>query len=253
MAVALSCIWAFCFKQGSRFALREDLSGMDNQLFLLGIAWYAVFVFSTVCHEFAHAWSANRLGDPSARAFITLNPLPHIMRSPFGMVVIPLVLFIVSKGGWMFGYASVPISVAWALGFPKRYAFVSLCGPLANLALLLVSVGGLAALVHSGALTPDTMNSDSLDTPAQAGAFVLSILLKLNLILLVFNLIPLPPMDGAALPAFFIPRQHLQGYFNVVWAPYAGLAGLIMAYYIFPIVMAEYAYPLLKRLLWLVL
>src|SRR5688572_28447957 len=72
--------------------------------------WYPVFVFSTTCHEAAHAWVAHRGGDHTAYAdgLVSLDPLPHIRRSPMGMVVIPIIPFLM--GGWMIGWASVPLN-----------------------------------------------------------------------------------------------------------------------------------------------
>lgn len=229
---------------------------MDLDIIKLGIAWYAIFVFSTVCHEFAHAWSAWRMGDPTAHSFITLNPLPHIRRSPFGMVILPLALFLISKGGWMFGYASVPISVAWAMTYPRRSAVCSLCGPLANLLLAVVGLVGLALLVRVGGLTPQELEGALqrvTDTPLQAVAMMLWVLVFLNAILFCFNMIPLPPMDGSQVASLAVPRVHLRAYMEFVWNPYMGLTGLIVAYYCFPTVFGGYALPVIEFVLqWIV-
>jgi len=75
-----------------------------------GLMWYAVFLFSTVCHEAAHAWSASKLGDDTAKqgGQVSLNPVPHIRREPFGMVLVPLLSWFM--GGWLIGWASAPIT-----------------------------------------------------------------------------------------------------------------------------------------------
>ena len=82
--------------------------------------WYLVFVFSTTCHEAAHAWLAYRGGDLTAYSLghVSLDPTPHIRRSPFGMVVVPVLSFIL--GGWMIGWASVPVNSSWAASHPRK-------------------------------------------------------------------------------------------------------------------------------------
>ena len=74
----------------------------------LGLGWYVVFVFSVTCHEAAHAFAAMKLGDKTAYhgGQVTLDPTPHVRRSPFGMVVVPILSFLL--GGWMIGWASAP-------------------------------------------------------------------------------------------------------------------------------------------------
>src|SRR5713101_4658250 len=104
-----------------------------------GIKWYLVFLFSTSCHEAAHAWTAHRLGDDTAYrgGQVTLNPAPHIKREPFGMVIVPL--FSYFMGGWMIGWASAPYNPEWALRYPRRSALMAMAGPAANLVLVLLA------------------------------------------------------------------------------------------------------------------
>ena len=106
-----------------------------------GLEWYLVFLFSTSFHEAAHAWTAWKLGDDTAhrRGQVTLDPTPHIYREPLGMVVVPIVSYVL--GGWMIGWASAPYDPAWAVANPKRAALKSLAGPAANLILLLLAAG----------------------------------------------------------------------------------------------------------------
>ena len=96
---------------------------------------YAVFLFSVTVHEAAHAWVALLGGDPTAYegGQVTLDPIPHIQREPWGMVIIPVIaLFLI---GWPFGYASAPYDPAWAARYPKRAGWMALAGPAANLLL----------------------------------------------------------------------------------------------------------------------
>ena len=76
---------------------------MSSNVLIEGLLWYIAFLFSTTCHEAAHAWAAKRGGDTTAYAGgqVTLDPLPHIRREPFGMVMMPWLSFL--SGGWMMG------------------------------------------------------------------------------------------------------------------------------------------------------
>src|SRR4030042_794036 len=103
----------------------------------LGVIWYIVFIVSTTFHEACHGFAAVKLGDPTAyhHGLVTLDPLPHIKRSPFGMVIIPILSFALS--GWMIGWASAPFDPYWALSNRKKAAWMALAGPGANLILVL--------------------------------------------------------------------------------------------------------------------
>jgi len=175
---------------------------MNAEFLVLGLAWYVVLLFSTTCHEAAHALAAKLGGDLTAfhGGQVSLDPIPHIRREPFGMVVFPILSY--ALGGWMMGWASAPYDPLWAQRHPRRAAWMSLAGPAANLSLTLLA--GL--LIHIGIWIgvfnhPESANFTHMVDPAKAGAaggaaFVLSILFSLNLILGLFNLLPLPPLDG---------------------------------------------------------
>src|SRR5512139_3082516 len=94
-----------------------------------GLVFYVVFLFSTTLHEAAHAWAALRGGDPTAYqgGQVSLDPMPHIRREPFGMVVLPLLTALAT--GWPFGYASAPYNPNWAVRHPDRAAWMALAGP----------------------------------------------------------------------------------------------------------------------------
>src|SRR3954463_10630624 len=120
------------------------------------VIWYLVFVFSTTCHEAAHAFVAYRGGDPTAYAggHVSLDPLPHIRRSPMGMVVIPVLTFLLN--GSMIGWASVPVNPTWARAHPRRAALMALMGPLTNLSLALVAFFAMRGLLGAGIFTRAT-------------------------------------------------------------------------------------------------
>jgi Zn-dependent protease len=167
------------------------------------LVWYLVFVFSTTCHEAAHAFVAYRYGDRTAYlgGHVSLDPWPHIRRSPFGMVIVPIASFLMSSTPWMIGWASVPIDSDWARRHPKRAAVMSFAGPLANLTLALIAFAALALLLNAGILERGygdigniAVQPEGSDIRSLLGALArgLSVMLGLNVILGVFNLIPLP-------------------------------------------------------------
>ncbi len=221
------------------------------------VVWYLVFVFSTTCHEAAHAFMAKRGGDPTAAedGHVSLDPMPHIRRSPAGMVFIPILSFVLS--GWMIGWASVPLNPEWARRFPGRASLMALAGPAANLALALVALGGLRLLLAAGVLVPNVGGGvfDLVDVPGAggvsmlgAGARALSVMLGLNVVLFLFNLIPLPPLDGAAAVEGALPRAAGSFYARMRELPMAELLGLLVAWRIFPLV-SEPALNLVARVL----
>lgn len=175
---------------------------MDEKLYY-SVIWYAVFLFSVVLHEAAHAYVALRGGDPTAYhgGQVTLDPVPHIQRSPFGMVALPVIsLFLI---GFPIGFASAPYNPAWAYDYPRRAGYMSLAGPLSNLSLVIVS----GIIIHLGIWAgifeiPHSIQMPNIVSSAGGGiwdmlALVIGIVFSLNLILTALNLIPLPPLDGS--------------------------------------------------------
>jgi Zn-dependent protease len=204
-----------------------------------GVKWYLVFLGSTTCHEAAHAWAAARLGDPTAerQGLATLDPTPHLRRSPAGMVAVPLLAWFF--GGTMLGWASVPLGAAWAAAFPRRAALVAAAGPAANLVIALIA----ALLIHVGlewhwflqgsSWSRAAMVTSSVPGWADFGAAFLSITVSLNLLLAAFNLLPLPPLDGASLPAILLPARAAAGFNQFVNHPTMRWVGLIIAWQLF--------------------
>ena len=112
---------------GNLYALKL-MQDFSPQLLVVGFVWYVAFLFSTTCHEAAHALVAKIGGDDTAAqgGQVSLNPIPHIRRSPFGMVVIPIVSF--ALGGWMIGWANAPYDPNWQRQYPRRSAWMALAG-----------------------------------------------------------------------------------------------------------------------------
>ena len=102
-------------------------------------ALYVAFLFSVTLHEAAHAWAAQRGGDLTAYlgGQVSVDPIPHIRREPFGMVVLPLISLAIFN--FPFGFASAPYDPVWARNHPRRAAWMALAGPAANLLLVLVA------------------------------------------------------------------------------------------------------------------
>src|SRR5688500_17421309 len=164
----------------------------------LGMIWYVVFLFSTTCHEASHALAAKLGGDPTAfhGGQVTLNPAPHIAREPFGMVLVPIISYIAA--GWMIGWASAPYDPFWQARYPRRAAWMSLAGPAANFALMVIAAIGIRAGVGMGVFqSPEIANFSRIAevVDPQAGSMLrfaatfLSVLFFLNLLLGTFNLL----------------------------------------------------------------
>ncbi len=165
-----------------------------NTLQLLSV-WVLPLLFAITLHEVAHGWTARYLGDTTAEQLgrLSLNPLKHI--DPIGTVLVPAVLLLL--GGFVFGWAKpVPIDVR-RLHNPKRdMAIVALAGPMANLSMALAwAVTAKAGLLLHGQLDWVAL---PLIYMGQAG-------IAINLVLMILNLIPLPPLDGGRVLAGVLP------------------------------------------------
>ena len=112
---------------------------MNPDLLAIGFLEYVVFLFSTTCHEAAHSLVAVRGGDTTAleAGQVSLSPLPHIRREPFGMVVMPLIGILTQTG--LIGWASAPYNPQWAAQHPKHAALMSAAGPATNFSLALIA------------------------------------------------------------------------------------------------------------------
>jgi Zn-dependent protease len=166
--------------------------------------YYVVFLFSTTCHEASHALVAKWGGDSTAALNwqVTLNPLPHIRREPWGMLIIPIAAFIFLQQ--MIGWASAPYDPAWERRYPKRAALMALAGPATNFMLMIVGALGLWTLGW-------------LRFPGEGIGFLVAVLFamfRLNLLLGVFNLLPVPPLDGSAGIMIFMSESTAQRYLD---------------------------------------
>jgi Zn-dependent protease len=164
------------------------------------IAWILILVFSIVIHEVAHGAVADRQGDPTAKysGRLTLNPVKHL--DLFGSFLLPLGLYLATSGSMVFGYAKpVPINPSNFRDQKYGAAKVAIAGPAVNF--IIVVLFGLALRL--------LLSFDFVNPAMQALNNMFIVVVWINLILTVFNLIPIPPLDGShVLFAFLPPSQE---------------------------------------------
>jgi Zn-dependent protease len=204
---------------------------------------YIVLLLSLTVHEAAHAWAALRGGDPTAYlgGQVSLDPRPHIRREPFGMVFAPLLFWFM--GGIMLGWASTPLDPRWAYVHPKRAAAMAAAGPLANLGLVVIAGAILRLGVEAGWFLPRPLSTFELAQAAGGGVGegaiqVLSWIFSLNLILFVFNLIPVPPLDGASAVGLLISEQNARRLQEWMAQPMLAFGGLVVAWLLMRMIVA---------------
>lgn len=168
--------------------------------------WALPLVFAVTLHEVAHGWTARAFGDPTAeqRGRLTLNPIKHI--DPIGTILVPGLLLLLSTG-IVFGWAKpVPVDMS-RLGSPRRdMALVAVAGPTANLVMAL----GWALVAKLGFVL-----NGSYDWIAQALILMGYAGIAINLVLMVLNLLPLPPLDGSRVLAWLLPARLAQWLYRV--------------------------------------
>lgn len=183
-------------------------------------------LFAITVHEVSHGWIADKLGDPTARMMgrLTLNPIKHI--DPIGTILVPGILLLL--GGFIFGWAK-PVPITWQnLKHPRRdTALVAVAGPLSNLIMAI-----LWAILFRTALGmhPQPINfAYALLVMSQIGVTI-------NIILMVLNLIPIPPLDGSRVVSSLIPpkaayqyeRIEPYGFFILLGLLFTGILQYIM-------------------------
>jgi len=195
------------------------MSGMNFPYLLEAALMAVVLLFSIIVHEVAHGYVALLNGDPTARMLgrITLNPVPHI--DPIGTIILPLLL-LMSHAGILFGWAKpVPVNPLNYRNYRWGELAVSAAGPLSNLVL----ASFFSFVLRMGLENPGLM---------QLAYFGVSI----NIFLALFNLVPIPPLDGSHILALALPRElarlydHLQpvGFILILILFYTGILSAIL-------------------------
>ncbi|HZU98999.1 MAG TPA: site-2 protease family protein [Planctomycetota bacterium] len=167
---------------------------------LVTIAVFALFLYSVILHEIAHGWVALKCGDPTAKweGRLTLNPVPHI--DPWMSIILPLLMYM--AGGVIFGGARpVPVNLYNLRRYPRDWILVAIAGIATNLAIAVLC----SVLLHILAF----------GAPALLYGFLGQVLFRTavtNLILVVFNLIPIPPLDGSRVFRFLLKGEARRTY-----------------------------------------
>lgn len=162
------------------------------------IIFLPILIFSAIIHECAHGWVAERCGDPTARLAgrITLNPIPHI--DPFGTILLPILLLIMSGGQFALACAKpVPVNFRNLRNPKEDMMKVGAAGPFANIVLALCGVFLLKVLKIS---------------PSSLGAQIIALGVFINILLAIFNLIPIPPLDGSRIIMGLLPPRAAYNY-----------------------------------------
>jgi Zn-dependent protease len=194
---------------------------MNPDELVFGFIQYVVFLLSTTCHEAAHSLVAKLGGDTPAfeGGQVSLNPIPHIRREPFGMIIMPL-LGIFTRSG-LIGWASAPYDPYWSQKHPMRAAWMSLAGPAANFSIAIIAASLMRNGLAAGLFVPGRISTSGIVGAASPGAAegiatILSVFFSLNILLGIFNLIPFPPLDGYGVLGLFtseagaLKLQHLR-------------------------------------------
>ena len=219
-------------EKSRRLALEVDILGMEG--LMLPVFYIVALLYSVVIHEVSHGLMANSLGDPTAKNLgrLSLNPLKHI--DMFGSVLLPLFLFLV-RSPFLVGYAK-PVPYVPENLRDRKYgpAKVAIAGPASNLVLAFLFGMTLRFL-------PDVFTSPLVPQ-------LLSFIIILNLVLAIFNLFPIPPLDGHWLLMTFLPARFFA--FKKFLYQYSFILLIIFLIYIFPLIfpLVGWIYTLLTGL-----
>jgi Zn-dependent protease len=216
---------------------------LSPEYLVQGLTWYVVFLFSTTCHEASHSLAAKLGGDLTAfhSGQLTLNPVPHMRREPFGMLLVPILSYVL--GGWMIGWASAPYDPAWQARHPRRAAWMSLAGPGANFALMILGAIGIRMGILAGVFRQpasvgftsitEVANPEAASPLLTFGAMFISLLFFQNLLLGTFNLLPVPPLDGSTGITVFMSERMALRFLQFMRDPAFSMAGLLAAWFLF--------------------
>jgi Zn-dependent protease len=198
-----------------------------------GIISIFVLLFAISVHEASHGWAALKMGDPTAHQLgrITLNPIRHI--DPIGTILFPLML-IVMRSPFLFGWAKpVPVNPLNLKNPRKDNLIISIAGPVSNIAVAVVAFIILKIILN---LNPSLFYGGGFGKLLSPIIQILYLTILLNVILAVFNLIPIPPLDGSGVVMGLISEEAAEkyeqirpyGFFILILLLMTGLIGRIL-------------------------
>ena len=201
---------------------------MQQILYTIAV-WAVPVLFAITLHEAAHGWVASKLGDPTARQLgrITMNPIKHI--DPIGTVAVPL--FLVMLSGFIIGWAKpVPVDPRHFKQPLLDMALVALAGPVSN---FVMACGWALLITASKGMLADSTTAAHLMRVGQAG-------MTINIILMVLNLVPVPPLDGGRVVAGVLPKDIALAYMRIepfgMWIILALLVSGVLGKILWPVV-----------------
>ena len=192
---------------------------------------YVIIIFSAILHEYAHAWAANQQGDQTAKyaGRLTLNPLVHIDR--WGTILMPIVLYFLSGGSFMFAYAKpVPFNPYNLRDQKLGPALVAVAGPLSNF-LVAAVFAFFVRILASGVISP----AAGLDSFLGNLIGFLSLIVYANIMLAIFNLLPVPPLDGSHILYAILPAP-LADKLHDFFARYGFMILLVLIFFVFDLI-----------------
>lgn len=205
---------------------------MDSDLIYKIATWILPVLLAITLHEYAHGWAANKLGDSTAKMLgrLTINPIKHI--DPIGTLLIPGLLILMSSP-FLFGYAKpIPVNINNLKEPRKDMALVAIAGPLANLAMAFA----WGFIILLGTNLSDPAIAKGVTQMARNG-------ISINVVLMVLNLLPLPPLDGGRVLAGIVPKNMANmldkiepyGFFILIGLLVVGALDFIIGPFIGPI------------------
>ena len=227
---------------------------MQSSELVVAVFTFVLLLFSLSVHESAHAWMASRLGDQTARMLgrVSLNPIDHI--DPIGTLLLPALMIFGPLfgfgyfGRFLFGWAKpVPIISRNFRNFKRDDMLVSLAGPASNLLLAFIAFLGLAAVLLSESHLPE---GASPSTAQQSLETLCDLAFRLNLTLCIFNLLPIPPLDGSHVLRNVLPYGAVR-VFDSITGPLSYVLLLVVGVAVLRIVMTpllSLAYAILARI-----
>jgi len=182
---------------------------------------FPILLFSIIIHEIAHGWMALQLGDPTARDMgrLTLNPIPHI--DPIGSIIVPLISFLAAGTVFIAWAKPVPVNPGNFRNIRRDDILVSVVGPASNLVVALFCVIMFILTRHVTGST-DTLSAGIGQDAASYFGNMFYAGIPLNIFLAVFNLIPVPPLDGSHVVASLLPQTIADRYRQI------GFAGILL-------------------------